>query len=338
MTSGSTLASARPNIRFMRGTRGLWAVTMAACTLVFASCATADAGAGVMVRVGSPAAASCAPSARGSGSGPTGTPIPTPELILSTTDVYQGGAILASLTGSVSGGSITFLGRSYPLTKGSQSYFSFLGIDTGDPTGPQQLEVGFTLSNGTKGSLNESVTVEPTKWTVDSLNFALDKEGLLDPRVADDETALLKSIYSKVTPKKYWSGGWALPLDGPVTAHYGEQRSISGAPASGHHAGTDIAVPEGTPVKATNRGKVVLARQLPERGNTVIIDHGGGLYSGYGHMSAFTVSEGEMVNQGDVIGLSGNTGLSTGPHLHWEIAIDGIWLDALRFVDGSNGF
>ncbi len=91
-------------------------------------------------------------------------------------------------------------------------------------------------------------------------------------------------------------------------------------------------------MKATNRGRVVLAQQLQVRGNMVIIDHGGGLYSGYAHLSSFNVSEGQMVEAGDIVGMSGNTGLSTGPHLHWEMAIDGVWLDALRFTDGTNGF
>ena len=84
--------------------------------------------------------------------------------------------------------------------------------------------------------------------------------------------------------------------------------------------------------------KVVLARQMQVRGNMVIIDHGGGLFSGYAHLSAFNVAEGQMVEAGEVIAMSGNTGLSTGAHLHWEMSSGGILLDALRFTDGSNGF
>jgi murein DD-endopeptidase MepM/ murein hydrolase activator NlpD len=149
---------------------------------------------------------------------------------------------------------------------------------------------------------------------------------------------LLKGVYEKVTPQKLWSGAWQLPVDGAITARYGEQRSINGSPPSGHHGGTDIGVPEGTPVHATNSGRVVLARQLHVRGNMVIIDHGGGLFSGYAHLSEIKVTEGQMVAAGDVIAASGNTGLSTGAHLHWEMSSFGILLDAIRFTDGSNGF
>jgi murein DD-endopeptidase MepM/ murein hydrolase activator NlpD len=70
----------------------------------------------------------------------------------------------------------------------------------------------------------------------------------------------------------------------------------------------------------------------------VIIDHGGGLFSGYAHLNAYVVSEGQSVKTGDIIGYVGSTGLSTGAHLHWEMAANGIVVDALRFTDGSNGF
>ena len=158
------------------------------------------------------------------------------------------------------------------------------------------------------------------------------------PKTVADELALLKAIYSGVTPEKLWTGGWAVPVAGALTARYGEQRSINGSVPSGHHGGTDFGNAEGTPVYATNGGRVVLAQKLKVRGNMVIIDHGGGLFSGYAHLSAFHVTEGQVVAGGDLIGEVGNTGLSTGAHLHWEMASQGVWLDALRFTDGSNGF
>jgi len=119
---------------------------------------------------------------------------------------------------------------------------------------------------------------------------------------------------------------------------FGEQRSINGGTPSGNHGGTDISAIPGTPVKAANSGRVAMARELSVRGNMVIIDHGGGLFTGYGHMSSFAVSEGQEVAAGEVIGAVGNTGLSTGAHLHWEVSAGGILVDAWRFADGSNGF
>ena len=271
------------------------------------------------------------------GASPTSTATATPELVLSALEVYQAGAILVSVTGGVSSGTVDFLGREYPLTKGAQSMFSFVGVDTEDPTGPQPLKVNFVTPNGTKGSLTDTVQVLKTEWTVDSLQFDSATSALLDPAIVNAELAELHGIYTKVTPDKLWAGSWIAPVDAPPTARYGEQRSINGSAPSGHHGGTDLGAPEGTPVKAANSGRVVLARHMQVRGNMVIIDHGGGLYSGYCHMSSLGVAEGQLVQQGEVLGLSGNTGLSTGAHLHWEMAIDGILLDALRFTDGTNG-
>ncbi len=89
---------------------------------------------------------------------------------------------------------------------------------------------------------------------------------------------------------------------------------------------------------ASNSGRVALARQLAVRGNMVIIDHGGGVLSGYAHLSAFAVAEGQLVEKGQLIAYVGDSGLSTAPHLHWEISVHGVLVDPLRFLDGRNGF
>ncbi len=271
---------------------------------------------------------------------PGSTPLPLvpPELVLSTVEVYQAGAVLVSITGDVSSGTLSFLGRTYKLSKGSQSMFAFVGVDTTDAIGQQPLKADITLPNGTKGTLQDTITVLKTAWTVDYLEFDEQTSALLDPKTIADELAMLKSIYSGVSGEKLWSGGWGIPAAGALTARYGEQRSINGSLPSGHHGGTDFGNLEGTPVHATNGGRVVLARQLKIRGNMIVIDHGGGLFSGYAHLSAFHVAEGQVVKPGDLIGDIGNTGLSTGAHLHWEMASQGVFLDALRFTDGTNGF
>ncbi|MGE0602102.1 MAG: M23 family metallopeptidase [Dehalococcoidia bacterium] len=267
------------------------------------------------------------------------TPLVPPELVLSTLEVYQAGAILVSVTGDITGGTATFLGRNFKLAQGKQSMFAFVGVDTEDPTGPQPLRVDVTLANSSKATLQDTITVLPTEWTVDALDFTEEQtETLLDPTVVAEETAMLKTLYSGVTPEKLWDGLWQMPVNGGITARYGEQRSINGSAPSGHHVGTDIGADLGTPVLATNAGRVVLARQLKVHGNMIVIDHGGGLFSGYAHLSAFNVTEGQRVDQGQQIGEVGSTGLSTGAHLHWEMASQGVLLDALRFTDGTNGF
>jgi hypothetical protein len=325
--------------------RELWAVLAAAVVVVSAACSGGHAPAGTaLVREVTPAVSptpKASPQGTGgtaaAGSSPTATVEP-PALVLSTLEVYQAGAVLVSVTGPVASGQVTFLGRSYPLTRGAKSMYSFVAVDTDDPTGPQPLKVDFTQTNGSKGTLSDTLTVLKTQWTVESVDFDETTSQLLDPTIVNNELALLHGIYTKVTPEKLWTNGWIAPVPGQLTARYGEQRSINGSAPSGHHGGTDLAADTGTPVKAANAGRVVLARPLQVRGNLVIIDHGGGLFSGYAHLSEIKVSEGQLVAQGDVLGLSGATGLVTGPHVHWEMALDGVLLDALRFTDGSNGF
>jgi len=182
------------------------------------------------------------------------------------------------------------------------------------------------------------VTVLATDWTVDAVELPPSLSNLLDPKLAEQEVQQLNTVYRTRTPEKLWSAGWRMPVDGPITTRFGEQRSYNGGPAGGHHGGTDIAADEGTPVGACNSGRVALARQLSVRGNMIVVDHGGGLCSGYAHLSQFSVAEGQLVGPGDVLGLVGSTGLSTGAHLHWEMATGGVLVDALRFTDGTNGF
>ena len=271
--------------------------------------------------------------------GASPTALVAPELVLSTVEVYQAGAVLVSVTGDITGGTASFLGRNFKLAKGAQSMFAFVAVDTGDPVGAAPLKVDVTLTNGSKATLQDTIHVLRTEWTVDSLEFSEEQtQVLLDPKVVADEFAMLRTIYSGVSPQKLWDGPWLLPVPGALTARYGEQRSINGSVPSGHHGGTDFGALEGTQVLATNSGRVVLARQLKVRGNMVVIDHGGGLFSGYAHLNAFHVAEGQRVEAGEHIADSGNTGLSTGAHVHWEMASQGILLDALRFTDGTNGY
>ncbi|KAA0231362.1 MAG: M23 family peptidase [Chloroflexi bacterium CFX7] len=333
LTAMSTLPAPWANLRGMR-----LRVVLAGLMLIavpFAAACAGDSGAAPVVTYITPYAPPPTPTV----AGPSPTPIPPPELLLSATSVYQAGAILASLTGEVSSGTVTFLGRKQQLAKGTQSLYTFLGVGVLDPSGPAEIHVEFTLKNGTKGTLTEPVTIVATDWTVDSLAFTDEQTAnLLDPKVVEAENQLLAGVYATYTGEKLWDGPWLVPAPGAITARMGEQRSINGGPPSGHHGGTDIGNEEGTPVIAANSGRVVMVKELALHGNMVIIDHGGGLLTGYGHLSKFAVQEGQDVKGGDVIGAVGNTGLSTGAHLHWEVASYGVRLDALRFLDGSNGF
>ena len=99
-----------------------------------------------------------------------------------------------------------------------------------------------------------------------------------------------------------------------------------------HHSGTDFAADAGTPVIAAAAGRVAYVGLLTTRGNSVIIDHGVGVFTAYHHLSRIDVGVGEYVSQGEQVGLVGMTGLATGPHLHWELVVGGINVDPVSWT------
>ncbi|MCK5811747.1 MAG: M23 family metallopeptidase [Clostridiales bacterium] len=118
----------------------------------------------------------------------------------------------------------------------------------------------------------------------------------------------------------YYTESFIIPAYGGLSTEFGENRYVNGAPTSYHHSGLDIGNEIGSPIYATNRGKVVLSMYLIMTGNTIVIDHGQGLFSVYFHMDKLYANESDMVNRGEQIGEMGTTGFSTGSHLHFTMS------------------
>ena len=117
-------------------------------------------------------------------------------------------------------------------------------------------------------------------------------------------------------------GAFSWPVTGTITSPFGwRSNPFGGSPE--FHQGLDIAAPSGTTVTAAAGGSVIMAQWYGGYGNYILIDHGGGYSTGYGHLSAIYVSNGQTVKRGQAIGAVGSTGASTGPHLHFEVRIDG---------------
>jgi murein DD-endopeptidase MepM/ murein hydrolase activator NlpD len=127
------------------------------------------------------------------------------------------------------------------------------------------------------------------------------------------------------------NGRFIWPVNGSITSGFGPRtHPIYGG--SRVHTGLDIAASQGTPIKAAGDGVVKMAGVNGGYGNWTLIDHGGGLATGYGHQSRIAVSVGQHVSQGEVIGYVGSTGASTGPHLHWEVRVNGNPVDPRGWV------
>ena len=171
------------------------------------------------------------------------------------------------------------------------------------------------------------------RFATQNLVLPAGKERLLDPALEQAENAFLAPIFSHFTPQQRWQGRFIYPVNGFVlTTGFGERRVFVGRAGFSWHGGLDLAVPEGTPIQAGNDGVVTLAQHMTVRGNMTILDHGMGVCSGYLHQSRFAVEAGQAVYKGDIIGFVGSTGLSTGPHLHWEVRVQNVHVDPAQWT------
>ena len=125
-----------------------------------------------------------------------------------------------------------------------------------------------------------------------------------------------------------------MPVNGSVSMLFGTREFVNRKPR-GQHRGLDLAVPAGTEVGAANSGKVVFAQKLKAFGGTVVIDHGQGIHSLYFHLSKFLAQVGDDVTKGQLVALSGNSGISTGPHLHWGMSVHNLRVDPLQWTKAA---
>lgn len=197
------------------------------------------------------------------------------------------------------------------------------------------LDVVATDMAGNRTEQRSAVHIVPTEWTRDKVDISAQLAPLLAPAVRTAEDAKLAPTYANVTPQKLWDGPFRMPVQGEIVTQLGEVRSYNGGPYEGHHTGVDIAVPLGRPVLAPARARVALIDNVPLRGNVVILDHGLGVLTTYGHLSEVDVQVGQEVQAGQPFAKVGTTGLSEGPHLHWELWVGGTYVDPLEWTKRS---
>jgi len=147
----------------------------------------------------------------------------------------------------------------------------------------------------------------------------------------DADNALLHATWSHPAADKLWTGPFERPVTQPANSAFGS-RSVFNGEVRNPHTGADFLSPAGTPVKAPAAGRVAIARALYYSGNTVVIDHGLGLFSLFAHFSEIGVKEGDTVRSGDIVGKVGATGRVTGPHLHWAVRINDARVDPLSLL------
>lgn len=227
--------------------------------------------------------------------------------------------------------SAAFNGNSFDFTEEKETPpFVLVGIDPKTPPGKRDLAVTVEFPDGSGEKLTLPLTVE--KKTFRQTTLDVDSR-FVEPTVEEEkiirrDADACRALYRAGGNPWRGRGDFILPVEGRIGKNFGEERLFNGTFVS-RHRGIDISAQKGTPVKAANRGTVVLAEDLFYGGKTVIIDHGKGLFTVYCHLSRLDVPEGKRVDKGKAIGRVGATGRATGPHLHWGMSVRGTAVNPL---------
>jgi hypothetical protein len=230
---------------------------------------------------------------------------------------------------------VTWLKKKITLTfsKRDNLWTGFFGADLTTPPGRYKLKISrgegvnpvyIVVTVLSKDHGIRRITVPPDMVELDSETLAR----------ARKEIKAVKEAFARPAANPLWWGSWRRPVPGTVVSPFGCRNIVNGTERS-PHSGVDLRASTGTPVKVTNRGIAVLTANHFFSGKSIIIDHGGGIHSMYFHLSRISVEVGDVVEKGDLIGLTGSSGRVTGPHLHFGIRLDGRRIDPLKLVEIS---
>lgn len=261
------------------------------------------------------------------------------SLRLSSPSVSQGGLIEAEVRSAASLADLkaVWAGHDLPFwqtAKSNKIERGLLGVDLEREPDQYELKLDAELPAGKQLACSVTVAVKAGKFAVEKLTV---EQQFVEPNQQDAERAekegeRLHEIYARVTPERLWQGNFRLPLDGARNAkNFGRRRVLNGQPRS-PHTGVDLPAPAGTPVHAAQSGRVVLAENLFYAGNTVVIDHGLGVYTLYAHLESIAVAAGDAVEKGALLGKVGATGRVTGPHLHWGLLVNQARVNGLQIL------
>lgn len=247
---------------------------------------------------------------------------PLPLTQGSTTVIKVSGTSLTALEGKMIDRPIHFFLQS------DGSFAALQGIYALLTPGPYPLDLTATLSDGSKQSFEQMVIVKtPNNPYPNDPMLSVDP-ATIDPAVTQPEIDQITSITSTANPEKFWQDMFQLPVaqDYCVKSRFGNRRAYNGGGYDNFHAGLDFGICSATnpfDIFAPAAGVVVYTGKLIVRGNATIIDHGWGVYTGYWHQEDILVNVGDKVTTGQLIGHIGSTGRVTGPHLHWEVWVNG---------------
>jgi murein DD-endopeptidase MepM/ murein hydrolase activator NlpD len=213
-----------------------------------------------------------------------------------------------------------------------KTWYGLAGVDLESPLGSQTITFKGSAASGRAVSFNAQFEIVARKTNIRVPLEFTDPDDEEKARIAR-EALLNRDIFRRPSSDALWNGSFLRPVDTGIqlTAAFAGTRRFSSGPLKTHR-GADFGAPEGTPVKAINSGRVILARNLFYDGNMVTIDHGQGLLSLYLHLSEMKVKEGDTVSSGQTIGASGSTGRASGPNLHLQVKWEGTDIDPVDLM------
>jgi len=238
---------------------------------------------------------------------------------ISPSEIKPGDAFVIKINGTNTSHlpAASLKGRRFYFSRCGESCFAAIGT-VGIRTKPGSYIIKLRVGKKTK---NLQLIVTQNSFT--TIKFTLpDKQVFLskkDLKRVKKENKRLKQIFQKVSQSHY-EGSFILPLENDISTLFGTKRILNEKWIS-IHRGVDVTGKDGEEVKASNNGRVALAEELFFGGNTIILDHGLGIYTIYMHLSKFNVNVEDIVSKNDVVGFVGSSGRSTGPHLHFGVKV-----------------
>jgi len=265
--------------------------------------------------------------------------VPVITVSQQTGAVYPGDVVLLTasarqpvteIRGSAFGRPLIF----WPGAAGEWHTLVAVGLET--KPGSHSVTLEGIRPSGASATRSVQLKVQPKQFETRRLSVSAQ---FVDPPASEaarieHDAKLMASLFAQPSQERLWRGTFVTPVPGRASSSFGRLSVFNGQPR-GRHQGADFSAATGTPVRAPNNGRVVLAEDLYFSGNTVILDHGAGLFSLLAHLSRIAVAPGSVAEKGEVLGESGATGRVTGPHLHWAVRLGAVSVDPLSLMSAA---
>lgn len=257
------------------------------------------------------------------------------SISLNSKQLKQGKALFIRIENNHQIKKITFNKQEYQLEKdkNSDTLIAFIPLSYWLNPGNYQLKI-----YGDNNTINKDIEVLSGGFKKSYITVNSSKEELVIPQKKETverkhkDNQLISEARKNSAAEKLWKGKFIWPVKDIISTPFGATRYVNGK-LNNRHSGIDIAAPRGTAIKATASGIVKLSTELIVTGNTIIIDHGWNIFSSYSHLDSTNVTARQEVTEGDIIGSIGSTGFSTGPHLHWTVTVNGIFINPEQFIE-----